>query len=135
MTFGAPAPALIGSLVDIAVITREIATAVHLQHELAERSGGGEMDGLFTSGLAGSDSRIEFCARYRSRLRARHDSANFLIDGHRAQGRHLRQRYIAEICQLRRNNRTHDLSGLHSLPANLAQGSGTTGVVLQYVQF
>ena len=32
---GPPVPALVGSLVDIAVITRQIAAAVHLQDDLA----------------------------------------------------------------------------------------------------
>ncbi len=34
---GLPAPALVGGLVDVAVITRQIAPAMNLQHELAQR--------------------------------------------------------------------------------------------------
>ena len=37
---GAPAPALVGGRIDIAMITREIATAVYLEYELTERNGG-----------------------------------------------------------------------------------------------
>jgi hypothetical protein len=35
---GPPVPALVGSLVDVAVITRQIAAAVNLQDDLAERN-------------------------------------------------------------------------------------------------
>ena len=36
---GPPVPALIGCLIDIAVITSQVATAMNLQDELAQRNG------------------------------------------------------------------------------------------------
>jgi hypothetical protein len=117
---GAAPPALIGGLVDITVITREITATVHLQHELAEWHQGG-LTGWNGRPAhvrpAGSDSRTEFRTRRRSWLWGRYNTAERLICGHSAQDYHRCQRYIAEICQLRRNSRFHGLSDLHS-PAN-----------------
>ena len=43
---GPPAPALVGGLVDVAVITRQITTAVNLQNNLAERNAVGNPSNL-----------------------------------------------------------------------------------------
>jgi hypothetical protein len=109
------------------MITDEIAATVYVKHELAERAS--TWPGRTDS--SDSDGGLEYRGRHRSGPRVGYNAAKRLMRSHHAQGRHLRQRHIPEICQLRRNRNADVLSGLHSVPANLAQGSGTTQVVVR----
>jgi hypothetical protein len=125
MTRSAPARALVSGLAELAMITDEIAATAHVKHERAERAS------TWPGRTDSSDGGLEYRGRHRSGLQVGYNAAERLMKGHHAQGRHLRQRHIPEICQLRRSRNADVLSGLHSVPANLAQGSGTTQVVVR----
>ena len=116
---GAATPALVGSLVDIAMVAGKITATVDLENKLAQRNGR-----TAHAKLPGLDSGTEGRAARCGTRRPVNNALHRLIEGHWCQGGHLLQRDPAEICQLRRNVHSRTVSSLHSAPTNLGpQGS------------
>src|ERR1022692_655784 len=102
------APALVSALVDVTVVARKIAAAVDLENELTQR-----YSRPAHAGPSGSDRGVECGYGNLPGQRRRNEPAKRAVQNVLAQRRHVRERHLAQICQVRRVLRPLVISGYH----------------------